>query len=253
MSLQFALTPDGRWDFPSAELVSAASTAGFTALGINVDRVDRDAATAYTAAGLRCHEMLALVVSDDGPGTVKAAERLAGAAKVMHADWVLTVFTTPPATELIQQCAKVISQSGAGMAVEFSPLGPISSIAKGMDVVSAINRAGGHAGLLIDSWHFCFSESTWQDLAAMPLDDIAYLQFTDALEPEYRERMIRESLHRRALPGEGVLQLDRFATTLLDRGWDGLVSVEVLSAELRTLPVDALVRRLHDTTAPYWR
>ena len=28
------------------------------------------------------------------------------------------------------------------------------------------------------------------------------VQFTDALEPEYRERMIRESLHRRALPGE---------------------------------------------------
>jgi sugar phosphate isomerase/epimerase len=55
------------------------------------------------------------------------------------------------------------------------------------------------------------------------------------------------------LPGEGVLELDRFAGTLLDRGWDGLVSVEVLSAELRALPVDVLVRRLHDTTARFWR
>ena len=34
-------------------------------------------------------------------------------------------------------------------------------------------------------------------------DDIAYLQFTDARKPEYRDRMIRESLHRRVLPGEG--------------------------------------------------
>jgi sugar phosphate isomerase/epimerase len=65
--------------------------------------------------------------------------------------------------------------------------------------------------------------------------------------------LIRESLHRRALPGEGVLELRRFAATLLDRGWDGTVSVEVLSAQLRALPVDVLVGRLYATTAPYWR
>ena len=64
--------------------------------------------------------------------------------------------------------------------------------------------------------------------------------------------MIRESLHRRALPGDGILELDRFATTLREMGYDGIVSVEVLSAELRELPVDVLVRRLHDTSAPYW-
>ena len=64
--------------------------------------------------------------------------------------------------------------------------------------------------------------------------------------------MVRETLHRRALPGEGILELDRFATTLLDRGWDGTVSVEVLSAELRELPVDVQVARMYATTAPYW-
>jgi sugar phosphate isomerase/epimerase len=34
-------------------------------------------------------------------------------------------------------------------------------------------------------------------------------------------------LHRRAIPGEGILELDPFARTLLDRGYDGIVSVEV--------------------------
>jgi sugar phosphate isomerase/epimerase len=105
---------------------------------------------------------------------------------------------------------------------------------------------------MLDSWHFCFSDNTWEDLAAVALDDIAYVQFTDALRPEYRDRMIRESLHRRALPGQGVLGLDRFAATLLDRGWDGTVSVEVLSAQLRELPVAELAGRLYTTTAAYW-
>ena len=37
-----------------------------------------------------------------------------------------------------------------------------------------------------------------------------------------------------------------------DRGYNDIVSVEVLSAALRELAVDALVERLHDATAPYW-
>jgi sugar phosphate isomerase/epimerase len=140
---------------------------------------------------------------------------------------------------------------GAGMAVEYSPLGAIPTIREGMESVRAASRSS-RAGLMIDSWHFWFSDNTWEDLAAVPLDAIAYLQFTDALQPESRQRLIRETLYRRALPGDGVLELHHFAATLLDRGWDGTVSVEVLSTELRELPVDVLVGRLHATAAPYW-
>jgi sugar phosphate isomerase/epimerase len=250
--VELALTPDHHWGIPTADLVSEASAAGFDAVGINADRVDAAATQAYTAAGVRCHEVLALVFSDDETATTAAAEHLAEAAEVVGAAWVLTVFTTPPTRKALRRCTDVLSDARIGMAVEFSPLGPISSITRGMDVVQAANRSGGHAGLMIDSWHFCFSDSTWDDLAAVPLDDIAYLQFTDALAPE-SDNLVRETLHSRALPGEGVLELDRFAATMLESGWDGTVSVGVLSAELRTLPVDVLVRRLYDTAAPFWR
>jgi sugar phosphate isomerase/epimerase len=249
--VQLALSPDGRWDFATADVVSAASAAGFAAVGVNADRVDDAAVAVYTAAGVRCHELLALVVSDDESATMASAELLAGRAQTMGAEWVLTVFTAAVPPQRIQRCAKLFDDVGAGMAVEYTPLGAIPSIRDGMEAVRAA-RGGGRAGLMIDSWHFGFSDDTWEDLAAVPVDDIAYLQFTDALEPEYRGRMIRESLHRRALPGDGILELDRFATTLREMGYDGIVSVEVLSAELRELPVDVLVRRLHDTSAPYW-
>lgn len=249
--MQLALTPDGRWEYPTAHLVSAASAAGFTAVGIGADRVDAAAVDAYAATGVGCHELLALVVSDDESTTMASAEQLADRARAIGAEWVLTVFTANVPAQQIQRCAKLFDGVGAGMAVEYTPLGAIPLMSDGMDVVRAASRAA-RAGLMIDSWHFCFSDNTWDDLAAVPLDDIAYLQFTDALEPEDRDRMIRESLHRRALPGEGILELHRFAATLLDRGWDGTISVEVLSAPLRELPVDALVARLYETTAPYW-
>lgn len=249
--MRLALTPDGRWEFAIADLVTAASTAGFTAAGINADRVDATAVEAYAGAGVGCHELLALVVGDDESATMGSAEQLADRARTIGAEWVLTVFTDKVPPGRIQRCAKLFDAAGAGMAVEYTPLGAIPTISDGMEMVRAAN-SGGRAGLMIDSWHFCFSDNTWDDLAAVPLDDIAYLQFTDALEPENRDRMIRESLHRRAIPGEGMLALDRFAATLLDRGYDGIVSVEVLSAQLRELPVDALAARLYTTTAAYW-
>jgi len=249
--VQLALTPDARWGFATADLVAAASAAGFSAVGIDADRVDGAAVEVYTAAGIRCHELLAFVVGDDESATMASAEYLADRTQTIAAEWVLTVFTASVTPQRIQRYAKLFDDVGAGMAVEYTPLGAIPTIRDGMDVVRAASRSA-RAGLMIDSWHFCFSDNTWDDLATVPLDDIAYVQFTDALEPESRERLVRETLHRRALPGEGILELDRFATTLLDRGYDGIVSVEVLSAQLRELPLDEQAGRLYTTTAAYW-
>jgi sugar phosphate isomerase/epimerase len=251
MTVELALTPDARWTLAVSDVLASAGAAGFTAVGINADRIDVGTAEAYAAAGVRCHEVMALIVGDDESAALVAAELLAHSAAVVGATWVLTVFTTPPRPTVVRRCAQAIAAAGAAMAAEFSPLGPVATVCAGMEVVRAA-QSGGPAGLLIDSWQFCFGDSTWADLAAVPLDDIAYVQFTDALPVESSGRLVRETLHRRALPGEGVLELDRFAGTLLDRGWEGIVSLEVLSATLRSLPVDALVRSLHDAGASYW-
>lgn len=64
---------------------------------------------------------------------------------------------------------------------------------------------------------------------------------------------MHETMDRRAMPGEGELDLARFARTLTERGWAGLVSVEVLSASLRQLDIGTFARRAYETTAPYWR
>ena len=165
---------------------------------------------------------------------------------------MLTVFRsglTTGTAAVIARCAAMFAEAGAGMAVEFSPLGPVDTVRAGLDVVAA--AGAGRAGLVIDTWHFGFGDSTFADLAAVPLDQIAYVQFTDALEP-VSERLGRETMHRRALPGDGILELERFASTLLDRGWDGLVSVEVLSEELRGLPVAEITRRAHAATLRFW-
>jgi sugar phosphate isomerase/epimerase len=250
--MELALTQDTRRLVDTETIVAAARRAGFRALGMVGKRVDAAARECFGRAGLRCHELLGLQVRDDAAATLASAERLASDATTIGAAWVLTTFETALTADVrrvVAQCAARFTEAGAGLAVEFSPLGPVATIDDGVEVVVASGEA--RAAIIIDAWNFCFGRSSWDDLARVPLELIAHLQFADALAP-IDGPTFEEAMHRRALPGEGVLELDRFAGVLLDRGYDGVVSMQVLSDELRSLPVDEYARRVHDAGARYW-
>ncbi len=252
MTIELALTPDSRWEIEAPALVEAAHQAGFEAVGLLAGQAGEDAASTLSAFGLRCHEVLALVLTNDEQITLSSAEYLAVAAAAVRAEWVLTVFRAPlsdATAKLVRRCAGLFHAAGSKMAVEFSPLGSVGSIPAGLEIVAVAGPQ--QAGLMIDSWHFCVGSSTWEDLARVPLEQIAYVQFADALAP-LSDDLARETTERRAMPGEGVLELSRFSSTLLERGWEGTVSVEVLNRELSRLPVPEFARRAHTAAARYW-
>jgi sugar phosphate isomerase/epimerase len=253
LMVELAITPDRRWRVSAPELAALAAVEGFVALGIAAGSADVEAFAAYERAGVRCHEVLSVVVNEDAEETLENAAQAAVAAEIMRAEWVLTVFRTPLNTDssrTVARCAAIYGEAGAGMAVEFSPFGPVTSIPAALEVVDAARR-GGRAGVMIDSWHFSFGGSTWDDLMHVPLERIAYVQFADALPLEGGD-LFAETIDRRALPGEGVLELRRFASTLLERGYDGIVSVEVLNRELGQLPAENIVHRISETSRRYW-
>jgi sugar phosphate isomerase/epimerase len=251
--MQLAVSPDTRWPGPFDDVIASATHAGFDSLGVWDAVAASDTRAAFDTAGLQCHEVLALAISRNEEKTLERAAALAEGAAVMGADWVLTLVAHPlgPDTaQIIERSAAIIHEAGARMAVEFSPLGPITSIGGALEVVDV--AGSDRAGVLIDTWHFFRGDSTWDDLATIPVERIAYLQFDDAL-PAETDDLIGETLNRRAMPGEGEFDLERFTSTLRDRGWDGVVSVEVLSARLNELPLDDFMVRAHESTARFWR
>ena len=138
MTVALAITPDVRWDAGTDELIVATAAAGFDALGIIAERAGADAAASYRAAGLGCHELLALLLGDDERDALAATERLADAAAAMGATWVLTAFLAPLSSRtetVIERCASTFAAAGAGMAVEFSPLGPVSTIPQALEIL----------------------------------------------------------------------------------------------------------------------
>src|SRR4051794_32472192 len=155
------MTPDTKWDIEFSALIPAVAAAGFDGLGCPLREATPATRRGFDAVALPCHELMAMVITDDVDRTVSHAERLAAAAAMMSAPWVTTVFVAPPSPDVakvITRCAAILAEAGTAMAVEFSPLGAVSDIADGLEVTAL---AGHGAGLLVDTWHFALGPSTW--------------------------------------------------------------------------------------------
>jgi sugar phosphate isomerase/epimerase len=61
-----------------------------------------------------------------------------------------------------------------------------------------------------------------------------------------------ETIGRRTFPGEGEFDLDGYCDRMKAKGFDGVVSVEILSDEWRARDLGEFVRRVYTSSARYW-
>jgi sugar phosphate isomerase/epimerase len=241
--------------------ITAAAAAGFPLIGLDVFSVDAwlagggtlaELAGLVDAAGLRCYEITSLNVADRA-STTAAAEHVAELAAVLRPEWVLTNLAVPldaEACATFDAVCGILGPAGCRPAVEYLPFTPACSIATARVLTDHVGWD--RAKLLLDTWHHFRGPDTWAELEAVPLDLVAYVQFDDA-RPMVGDDLVEETVNRRAFPGEGEFDLDRYCTTMRAKGFDGVVSVEVLIAEWRTAgDLGEFVRRAHDTSARFW-
>lgn len=260
-TIQFSpfIDPECEADLP--EQIRAAGAAGFEWIGIDAPSVAQhrarggspdELAQLLRSAGLRCLEVQPLIVSADAERTLANARETAELARAFGAPWIQSGLVDPPTADVLENLARaadVARAAGARLALEYLPFTPLRSI---RDTLDAIDRAGvPDARVVVDTWHFFNGPESWADLDALPLERLAYPQFDDAPELASDDLMY-ETTQRRALPGEGCFDLERFARSLRSRGWDGPVSVELLSAEMRRWPRELFARRVHAAARPYW-
>jgi sugar phosphate isomerase/epimerase len=147
------------------------------------------------------------------------------------------------------RCAAVLADAGARLAVEYLPWTPVASATVAHDLVASVPDTG--ARVLPDVWHHFRGPDTWAELDALPLDAIAYVQFSDAL-PMTSDDIVDETVSRRVFPGEGEFDLDTYCEHLRAKGFDGVVSIEVLSAAMRDMDPGEFTRRAFAATSRYW-
>jgi sugar phosphate isomerase/epimerase len=216
--------------------------------GVGLDQV----AKTVTSHGLRCTDVLSMVLRKNDDDAFSAATKLRDAAAATGADYALALIFTRVNDESIARlgrCAEIVAESGARLAVEFVPDSPLSTITEALSLVDHIGA--NRLGIMIDTWHFFRGGGTWDELEKVPLEAVAFVQFDDALAA-LSEDIMSETTNRRTWPGLGEFELERFASTLIGRGWSGIVSVEVLSTELRELDLATYTREAYQTTRPFW-
>ncbi|MBV9802100.1 MAG: hypothetical protein JO130_02870, partial [Solirubrobacterales bacterium] len=101
--------------------------------------------------------------------------------------------------------------------------------------------------LAIDTWHMGKLRIAPEELERIPADQLAWVELSDG-PVEYMDDPIDEVINHRRLPGEGEFDIPGYIEACQSIGYDGPWGAEILSAELRALPLEEAVKRTYETT-----
>ena len=225
-------------------IADAAAAAGFGSVGIDgftaADclsgrRHPSEVRTELDDAGLSCSEVGVLAVGlTDGTQAAGALARLAAATGAGLCITVIDAEPGPQVAAKLAACADILTAHGIRMALEFLPYGPLATL---RDAARMCDLVGWErCGILLDSWHFFHSGAPWTDLKSLAGEQIPLVQVNDA-PPPIGTDLAYESRFRRVLPGEGTFSFDEFARVVMESGFDGVISPEILSLDVLRSPV----------------
>lgn len=149
-----------------------------------------------------------------------------------------------PPTEVLTErfgalCDRAAAR-GLNVSLEAMAVMPGFTYQVASDIIVAADRP--NAGLLVDMWHLFRDPTGVGSIEQLSGAQIAGVEFADAPSTPSPDVM-HEVLSGRLLPGEGDFDITGLLHTLDAKGVDLTPSVEVLSADLRALPLSENIAR----------
>jgi sugar phosphate isomerase/epimerase len=144
-------------------------------------------------------------------------------------------------------CADAARYTDAKIVYEFMPYDvQVNDVDVALEVVEGADAPNG--GLAFDTWHLGKMRLEPDELRRIPPRWIGWVELSDG-PYEYAEDRLDEVINRRKLPGEGEFPIAGYVSVLRELGYDGPWGVEVLSEDLRSLPIDQIFDRAYETTS----
>jgi sugar phosphate isomerase/epimerase len=143
-------------------------------------------------------------------------------------------------------CADAAQHHGAKVVYEFMPPDVnVQDLETALAIVEGADAPNG--GLAIDTWHMAKLGIAPDDLRRIPARQLGWVELSDG---HYRNLPdpVDETINHRALPGEGEFPIREYVAAVRDAGYEGPWGVEVLSRELRSLPIEQIFDRAAETT-----
>ena len=144
-------------------------------------------------------------------------------------------------------CDDAAEHTDAAVAYEFMPFDVnVHDLGTALELVQGAGRANG--GLAIDTWHMSKLEIAPEELHRIPAEYLSWVELSDG-QFEDMEDTLDEVINRRRLPGEGQFDIPGYVKACQQAGYPGPWGVEVLSEDLRALPIEQEFERAYETTA----
>jgi sugar phosphate isomerase/epimerase len=251
--------------FSFAERCAQAAETGFVGIGIwhadlehqlqsrSLEDIRRD----LDDSGLRCYELEFLwdwfVDDDDRPAADRQRKMLFEAAAALDAHHIKAGNIPGKPCEmprLNEAYGELVADAaercpGSTVLYEFMPFDVnVNSIETALAVMDGIDDTG----VVIDTWHMGKLGIKPDDLRQFPVERLGWIELSDG-QFENMEDQLDEVINRRKLPGEGEFPIREYVEVASDMGYAEAWGVEVLSEDLRALPLDDMYRRTFEAAA----
>ncbi|QCP61245.1 sugar phosphate isomerase/epimerase [Pantoea sp. SO10] len=109
-------------------------------------------------------------------------------------------------------------------------------------------------GLVVDLFHICALGGYASQLDGIPADRIYEVQLCDMADmpPQDKQPLSEYARHQRLLPGDGIIEVERFVDKLKSAGYSGPVGIEVFNDKLKAQPADVAAQKAWQALNRYW-
>ena len=144
-------------------------------------------------------------------------------------------------------CEDAARHPDATVVYEFMPFDVnVHDLDTALAVVEGAGAANG--GLAIDVWHMTKLGIPPSEMGRIPLQYLSWVELNDGRRKDMPD-LVDETVNHRLLPGEGEFDVRGYVDACRQAGYAGPWGVEVLSAELRELPMEEIFSRAYLTTS----
>jgi sugar phosphate isomerase/epimerase len=149
--------------------------------------------------------------------------------------------------EFAQLCDEAAQHTDAKVVYELMPFDVnVNTLSSALALVEGAARPNG--ALAIDTWHMSKLGIAPEELHRIQPEHLGWVELSDGQFEDMEDR-IDETVNHRRLPGEGEFDIPGYVDACREVGYDQPWGVEVLSAELRNLPIEQEFDRAYETTA----
>ncbi len=148
-------------------------------------------------------------------------------------------------------CDDAAGHTGARVVYELMPFDVnVNTLDSALAVVEGAGRANG--GLAIDTWHMAKLGIAPHELLRIPDRYLSWVELSDG-QLQDMDDPVEETVNHRRLPGEGEFDLPAYVDACREVGYRQPWGVEVLSQELRSLPIGEQFERAYEATVAQLR